>query len=212
MTIDAYVVALERLLARNGRRRALAEVREHLRDAAARHRGAGLSPAEAEMAATEAFGPVEDVASRLGRELAIRGTRIAAALALGAVVFFVFPLYVIPENTLHPAPWSEKPDDILALQRTAIGFWLAAGALAAASAILAWTRFARLTSFALICTSLALSGSMAASVALVVRWLSYTGNTPNFALAAPFALACLATCAATAWWALASRRRLPLAD
>ena len=212
MTIDAYLVRLECLLPRMGRRRALAEVREHLRDAAARHRTAGVAPAEAELAATEAFGAVDDVASRLSRELAIRGTRIAAVLALGAVVSFVFPLYVIPENTLSPATWSVKPDDILALQRTAIGFWLVAGALAAASAILAWTRFARLTSFALVCTAVALSGSIAASVALVVRWLSYTGSTPNFALAAPFALACLATCAATAWWALSSRRRLPLAD
>jgi hypothetical protein len=210
VTIDAYLVRLERLLPRNGRRRALAEVREHLRDVASRHREAGVSPAEAELAATEEFGAVEDVARRLGRELAIRGTRAAAVLALGAVVLFVFPLYVVPENTLPHAPWAEKPDDILALQRTAIGFWLVAGALAAASALLAWTRFARLTSFALISTAAALTGSIAASVALVLRWLSYTGNTPNFALAAPFALACLATCAVTAWWALSSRGRLPL--
>jgi hypothetical protein len=212
MTVDAFLVQLERLLPRSARFRALPEVREHLRDAAARHRAAGVSPAEAEIAATDEFGAVEDVASRLGRELAIRETRVAGVLALGAVAFFVFPLYVIPENTLPPATWAEKPDDILVLQRTAIGFWLAAGALAAASAILAWTRWSRLTSLTLLCTAVAVTGSFAVSVALVVRWFSYTPSTPNFALAAPAALGCLAICAAAAWLAHSSRRRLSFAD
>ncbi len=44
------------------------------------------------MLATAAFGDVHDVAARLGRELAIRGARIATLLALGAVTLFVFPL------------------------------------------------------------------------------------------------------------------------
>jgi hypothetical protein len=212
VTLDAYLVRLERLLPRSARLRALPEVREHLRDAAARHQAAGRSPAEAEIAATEEFGAVEDVASRLAHELAIRETRVAGVLSLAAVAFFVFPLYVIPENTLHPATWAEKPDDILVLQRTAIGFWLAAGALAGASAILAWTRWSRLASLMLLCTVIAVTGSFAVSTALVVLWFSYTPSTPNFALAAPAALACLAVCAVAAWWALSSRGRLPVAD
>jgi hypothetical protein len=94
----------------------------------------------------------------------------------------------------------------------AIGFWLAAGALAAASAILAWTRWSRLASLTLLCTAAAVTGSFAVSVALVVRWFSYTPSTPNFASAAPAAVGCLAVCAAAAWWALSSRGRLSVAD
>lgn len=212
MTIDAYLVALRRLLPPYARFRALPETREHLRDAAARHRAAGVSPADAEVAATTEFGKVEDVARRLRSELAVRETRFAAALAVAAVAFFVFPLSVVPENSLPPAPSAEKPDDIASLQRIAIGLWLAAGALAVGSALLAWTRWSRLAWAALVCTAVALAGSIAFSVALVVRWFSYTSATPNFALAAPFALACLATCAAAAWWALSRRQRFVALD
>jgi hypothetical protein len=208
VTIDAYLVALRRLLPRYARLRALPEIREHLRDAAARQRASGASPTDAEVAATAEFGDVGDVARRLRSELAVRETRLAAALAVGAVAFFVFPLYVVPENSLPPAPWAEKPEDIAALQRIAIGLWLAAGTLAVASALLAWTRWSRLTWTTLLGAAVALAGSIAISVALVVRWFSYTPSTPNLALAAPFALACLATCAAASWWALSSRPRL----
>ena len=103
MTIDAYLVALERLLPRVARLRVLPEVREHLRDAAAAQRASGLSPLESEVAATRAFGTVEDVARRLGAELAVRESRLAGLLAVATTMFFVFPLYVVPENTL-PGP------------------------------------------------------------------------------------------------------------
>ena len=63
------------------------EVREHLRDSAAAHRAAGLTPGDAELRATAEFGSVETVAGRLGGELAIRETRIAALLSLGAIAF-----------------------------------------------------------------------------------------------------------------------------
>ena len=143
VTIDAYLAELSRLLPRTARLRALAEVREHLRDSAARHRAAGVSPGDAELRATGEFGEVELVAHRLGGELAIRETRIAALLALAAVAFFVFPFYVVPENTLPPATWVEKPYELLVLQRVALGLWLAAGVLAVASTALAWSRWPR---------------------------------------------------------------------
>ena len=210
MTIDAYLRALEQALPRISGRRALREVRDHLRDAAARQRAAGVSDLEAEAAATRDFGPVGEVARRLRAELAIRETRVAAALVVGAVAFFVFPLYVVPENSLPPPSWAEKPDDILALQRVAIGLWILAGALAATSALLAWTRFRRGAAPVLAGATVALAGSLAASTLVVVRWFEVTSSTPNFALAAPLAAASLGMCAFGALWARSRHR--PLAD
>jgi hypothetical protein len=109
MTIDAYLVELERALPRTGRNRALREVREHLRDAASRHSTGGASDFEAESAATREFGPVDDVAVRLTAELAVRHTRIASALALGAtgaaaLVVAAVLFFDIEENSSAPTP------------------------------------------------------------------------------------------------------------
>lgn len=214
MTIDVYLAALERALPRVARRRALREVRDHLRDSAARNRAAGASEFDAEGAATREFGPVAEVARRLSAELAVRETRIAAVLVLGAVAFFVFPLYVVPENSLPPAPWAEKPDDILLLQRVAIGLWLLAGMLAAVSVALAWTRWPRGTALALLGATVAIAGSIVASSIMVVRWFEVTSSTPNFALAVPLAAASLVACAFAAVWARSRRRLLaePVSD
>ena len=86
MTIDAYLAELERALPRTGRDRALREVREHLRDAVARHRADGVSDFEAETAATRDFGAVDEVARRLSAELAVRTQRNALVLVLGVAV------------------------------------------------------------------------------------------------------------------------------
>jgi hypothetical protein len=86
VTIDAYLAELERGLPRTGRDRALREAREHLRDAAARHRAGGVPDFEAETAATRDFGPVDEVARRLSAELAVRKKRIASALVVGVAV------------------------------------------------------------------------------------------------------------------------------
>jgi hypothetical protein len=208
VTIDAYLVALERLLPRIARLRVLPEVREHLRDAATAQRASGLSPRDAEIAATWAFGAVEDLARRLGAELAVRESRLAGLLALATTVFFVFPLYVVPENTLPPAPWSEKPRDIALLQHVALACWIVACLLAAVAMLLAWTRWFRNTAPVLACATAALTGATAVTAAVAVRWFSLTPATPAWALAAPLALACVVACSAAALWARASSRRL----
>jgi HAAS len=207
MTIDAYLAELERRLPRLGRRRAAAEVREHLRDAAARQRAAGRSPLEAEAAATHEFGPVEDVAARLASELAVRDTRLAAVLALAASALFVFPLYVVPENTLPPATWVEKPRDIALLQQLAVGSWLLGCTLALVGMAFAWTRWPLLPVYALCGTALAVAASTAVSAVLVARWFALTSATPSWALAAPLALGALAVCVGAALWARSSARR-----
>jgi hypothetical protein len=108
VTIDAYLAVLGSKVPWLGRRRALAEAREHLRDSAARHRADGLQPDAAEEAAVDGFGDVEVVADRFAAEAAVLETRTATAVALLAVALFVFPLYVVPENTLPPAQWGDE--------------------------------------------------------------------------------------------------------
>ncbi len=208
MTIDAYLAELERSLPRISRRRVLAEAQEHLRDSAAMHRAAGLTSPDAEAAAVADFGPVEIVAARLAAERAVRDTRISTSVALGAVAFFVFPLYVVPENSLPPAPWVEKPRDIFVLQLVSVVVWLVAGALAATSAAVAWTRWSHLAAPILLTASVAIAAACAVVAAIAARWVALTPATPNWPLAAGLALGCLVACVAAAGWALAHRRLL----
>jgi hypothetical protein len=206
VTIDAYLVALRRLLPRYARIRVIPELREHLRDAAARRCAAGASPATAD------FGEVEDVARRLRSELAVRETRVAAVVAVAAVALFVFPLYVVPENSLPPAQWSEIPSDIYALQVVSIALWIVAGALAAVGAALAWTSWPRLAALTLVPGAVVLGGAVAVTTALAWRWIALTPSTPNWALAVPLAVGCLAVCALAAVWSQSSRSRLLVPD
>jgi len=202
VTIDGYLAGLERRLPRTRRRRFLAEAEEHLRDAAARHAAGGLSWQAAERAAVRDFGPVEVVARRLAAEAAVYETRGAALIALGAAALFVFPLYVVPENTLPPAQWAAKPTDITVLQVVTVTFWLTAVALAATSAAFTWTRWSHHTAHALVATGAGVMGSVLISAALVARWFTAAPVTSSWPLlAAPAALACLGTCVAAAAWA-----------
>jgi hypothetical protein len=211
MTIAEYIAELERRLPRSGRRRVLAEVGEHLRDSASGHASRGLSRIAAEAAAVEDFGPIDLVARRLAAHGALRETRLATVVALAAVGFFVFPLYVVPENTLPPAPWVEKPRDVLVLQLVTVALWIAAAGLAMAGAALAWTRWSRLAAPVLVSTSAVLTAAVLAAVVLVERWFEAAPSTPSWPLlAAPLAIGCLAACGAGSRWAL--RRRILLAE
>jgi hypothetical protein len=204
LTIDAYLEALRRRLPWFGRRRALAEVREHLRDSATRHEASGLEPDAAERASVQEFGDVDTIAPRFAAEAAVLETRVASAVALVAVAVFVFPLYVVPENTLPPAMWTQKPTDILVLQIVTVALWIVAGAFAALAACLAWTRWPRLVVPALALGLGALAASALFSAVLVVRWDDASDAAAWPLLATPLALACLAvTGLALAW----TRRR-----
>ena len=126
--------------------------------------------------------------------------------------FFVFPLYVVPENTLPPAPWIEKPRDVLVLQLLTVGLWIAASALAAASAALAWTRWSRIAAPVLVSAFAVLTSSRSRSPPLLIeRWFEAAPATPSWPLlAAPFAIGCLVACGVGSLWAL--RRRSLLQD
>jgi hypothetical protein len=209
VTISEYLNELERYLPRIRRRRALAEVEAHLLDSAARYARAGASVTEAEKSATRDFGDARIVARGFAAEAAVTETRLATALALGAVALFVFPLYVVPENTLPPASWAEKPADIFVLQLVTVALWVTAGALAALSVVLAWTRLSRFAARVLDLVPLALAGSIVVSAALVVRWFAATAVTGSWPLiAAPLAAVCLAASAGSACWAHRRRVRL----
>ena len=158
-SIERYLHDLRRQLGRDPllRRRVLAEVEDHLREAAAR---------DGEDAAIERFGPPEQLARELGDERASS----AAVWAAGALVLAVggfLAAYVVGENTLPPAPWPTEeatPSHLRWKLATAEVVFAVAAAAAAASFALAWTRrmFATLvvSSLALLCFT--------SSVALVV--------------------------------------------
>jgi hypothetical protein len=209
MTIERYLAELEWRLPRLGRRRILTEVEEHLRDSAARHEANGRSPVAAEAAATHDFGDVRSVAPRLAEECAVVETRAASLLALGAVAFFVFPLYVVPENTLPPATWTEKPFGIQLLQVVSVTLWVAAGTTAFAAAALAWSRWARVAAPLLELALRTLAGSIGVSVLLVAHWIVSASVVILWPLlAGPVALGCLYACAEAAGWAHSRRCRL----
>jgi hypothetical protein len=212
MSIDAYLSELARTLSWVARRRALPEIEEHLRDAAARHRAGGMSPHDAEQAATRDFGPAAEVARRIGGELAVRETRLASVLALGAALAFVFPLYLIPESTLGPATWPEVPAEILALQLASIALWVVSAALAAGSVVLAWTPWLRLAAHALLATAVSIAAATAVGAALTIRWIQLSSTTPNWFLSTLAAAVILASCALAALWTRSTRRRLLAAD
>ncbi len=82
--------------------------------------------------------------------------------------------------------------------------------LAAASVLLAWSRWSRATSVALIATAGSIAGASGVSLALFWRWTVHTPSTPNLALANALALPIVVACVAAAWWTVTSRRRLTL--
>jgi hypothetical protein len=211
VTIDAYLSELERTLSWTARRRALPEIREHLRDCAARHLAEGASATEAEERATAAFGPADEVARRVGGQFAVQETRVASLVTLVAVALFVFPFYVVPENSLPPAPWAEKPFELLVLQRLTLALWLVAGAAAIVSAALAWSRWQRAAWMATITCAAAITAATAVSGVLSWRWVEHSPSTPNLALANALALPIVAACALAAVWARARRRDLAAA-
>ena len=123
-TRERYVRELERRLpfALGHRTRVLAEVREHLREGGPE--------------ALARFGPVDEVAGELRPELRARALATASSLAPLLAVAFVFPFYVIPENSFPPAPWPAVPT-YLAWKHDAalVAFVVAVGAAAAAAVV-----------------------------------------------------------------------------
>jgi hypothetical protein len=113
MTIEAYVAELRRLLAAYPllRRRALVEVEDHLREAAAE---AG------EEEAIRRFGSPEHVAAGLAPQLA-RQALGGAAVTLVLLAGGLLTAFMASENSLPPAPWPSAGDAPLFLRITGAG-------------------------------------------------------------------------------------------
>jgi HAAS len=153
--IERYLAELERRLPRRGRRRILAELRDHLRSSAEVY---------GEDEAIRRFGPPEEVARSFRREANLGRFALAAAIMTMLPTF-----YGLPENQLPPAPWpdGEMPFG-LEWKRDAV---LVLAALAA-GALLSGRR--RVTMFGLACTA----ASSALAVILTIEWANAVPGTP----------------------------------
>jgi hypothetical protein len=169
----------------------------------------GVEHDEAERRATEAFGPVDVVARAFREESARHATRRATALALGALLLLVLPLYGIPENTLPPATWATKPADIARAQQLATGLWLVSLAFAVAAVTAAVCEGARLARAGLAVAVAAGAASCLAAGYAAVRWLvEVPGSEASTLLGGSGAVALLAFATAGLVWARSKRELL----
>lgn len=211
MTIDEYLAELGRLLPRARRRRVLAETEEHLRDAARACREEGLDDRAAERLAVERFGASESVAGEVAAVYAIVGVRRASLLAVGAALALFLPLYGIPENTLPPATWDQKPSDIGMLQTVLVVTWLTASLFAGLGLALSLLRHARAARAALLGAVAAVVTFLVVGSLLFARWLEEAPSTPLWpflVLSLPVTAGSLAVCAAATVWVSRHARAL----
>ena len=168
--IDSYLEELARQLPLLGKRRILAEVEAHLREAAAR---------VGEDEAIARFGAPAEVASGF-RPAAARRLAFWAVAALGLCIGVAFVgLLVIPENALPPAPWpTDEPPFYLRWKRDAVAvlFVVAVAGFAAALVTGRWIAV-RLTCVALGIVTLAVQLALAAVLAL--EWRNAVPGSPG---------------------------------
>jgi HAAS len=168
--IDRYLEQLARQLPLLGKRRILAEVAAHLREAAAR---------VGEDEAIARFGAPADVASGF-RPAVARRAAFWAVIALGLCIGAAFVgLLVIPENALPPAPWpTDAPPFYLRWKRDAVAvlFFVGVAGFAAALATGRWIAV-RLTFVAFGLVTLAVQLALAAILAL--EWRNAVPGSPG---------------------------------
>ena len=202
--IERYLDDLSAQLAFHGvpRRRAarvVAESRDHLMELAAE---------EGEHEAVDRFGPPQTIAVEVARAVQPVVLFRSTLVFLGALALFVLPLYAIPENTLPPAPWDERPGYLtwkLYVSLGAFGVALAAALIAVAAA---WRRRRRiaLASLSLAGTSLAVSAVVGAIGA--VQWAQAVPGSATTLVLTLVATACLGGVAAASLASAGRVRRL----
>jgi hypothetical protein len=146
------------------RARFLREAEDHLSETARALVAAGSSVADAERTACERFGAPAELATRFADDVAERLRAFVPGLVLATAVVFVLPFYVLPENTLPPAPWPEVPGYLAWKHDAAIvAFAVAVGVAVVAAA----TRAVSLTALAVA----SLTAATAFSTLLDVEWV-----------------------------------------
>jgi hypothetical protein len=162
------------------RRRILAESEDHLRS---------------DPEAVNRFGSPRCVAVEAARVVHPR-MLLTCALAYAAVVaLFVLPLYAIPENTLPPAPWSERPDYLTWKLYVSEAAWVLALVAAATAVLLAWARVRPVALAALACSAIALGVAAGIGSVGAVQWTNAvpgSGTTLALSVAATAVLGCAA--------------------
>ena len=190
--IERYLLDLAAQLAFYGvsRRRAkrvVAESRDHLIELAAEgdeHR------------AVARFGPPQTIAIEVARAVQPVVLFRSALVFLGALALFVLPLYVIPENTLPPAPWDERPDYLtwkLYVSLGAFGVALPAALIAVAAA---WRRRRRIALASLSLAGAALAVSAAVGAIGAIQWAQAVPGSTTTLVLSLVATACLGGVAA----------------
>jgi hypothetical protein len=161
---ERYVRELERRLpfALGLRSRVLYEVREHLRDGGEE--------------ALARFGPVDELAAEFSEELRVRAAARASWLVPAVVAGFVVPFYVIPENTLPPAPWTVKPDYLAWKQHAAIASFVIAGGFGAVAFVTGRVR-PRLAVVPLIASLAALATAVVFGSVVAIQWIDAVPGT-----------------------------------
>jgi hypothetical protein len=184
LSIDAYLEEVRRRLPPLPlRNRFLEEAQAHLRALAAE------TGDEAE--AIRRFG---DPVPQIRRELARRLRPAAAAVAALATWAYAIPFYVVPENTLPPAPWQETPGQLAWKVSVSTVAFLAAAVLMTlgiAAAGRGWSTPG-------VAGVVALALSVAVSLSLSWQWPGADGSLEWGALV-PAKLALLALAAGATW-------------
>jgi len=190
--IERYLLDLSAQLAFYGvpRRRAarvVTESRDHLIE---------LAADGGEHRAVARFGPPQRIAVEVARAVQPVVLFRSTLVFLGALALFVLPLYAIPENTLPPAPWDERPGYLtwkLYVSLAAFGVAVPAALIAVAAA---WRRrrLIALASLSLAGTSLAVSATVGAIGA--VQWAQAVPGSGTTLALTLVATACLGGVAA----------------
>ena len=190
--IERYLLDLGAQLAFYGvpRRRAarvLAESRDHLIE---------LAADESEHRAVARFGPPQKIALEVARAVQPVVLFRSTLVFLGALALFVLPLYAIPENTLPPAPWDERPGYLtwkLYVSLGAFGVALPAALIAVAAA---WRRQRRIALAGLSLAGMSLAVSAAVGAIGAVQWAQAVPGSTTTLVLTLVATACLGGVAA----------------
>jgi hypothetical protein len=185
-----------------GRRRAariLAESRDHLLELAVEH---------GEEEAVERFGPARQLAREAARAarpvVLFRSTLVFVA----ALLLFVLPLYGIPENTLPPAPWDERPAHLTWMLYVSVGAFAIAIPFALIAVAAAWLRLRRTTLVALALAGSSLTVSALVGAVGAVRWAQEVPGSGTTLLLSLGATAFLGSVAAASLASAARASRL----
>jgi hypothetical protein len=199
--IERYLADLSAQLAFYGvrgrrARRVVAESRDHLLELAAE---------EGEQGAVARFGPSQKIAEEVARAVQPVVLFRSALVFLGALALFVLPLYAIPENTLPPAPWDERPGYLTWKLYVADGAFGVAVLAALVAVAAAWRRLRRTAFVGLSLAGASLAVSAAIGAIGAVQWAQAvpgSGTTLVLTLVGTASLGCVAAAS------LASARRV----